>query len=215
MPHPLGADLLAKRLGEEFGAVVETCDTADAAIRSARRSAMLVFEEPHLVHERLVFVRRVLQASPGIILVVLEGEDSLGALPFLESGAAGFLQRGASTAELIEMIRAARIGHAILSPYLAGMLVRRVQDLAQLCIDQEIDVSRCVRLTDREREVAKLLSRQCTNEEISEALDIAMGTAKAHVHNILRKLDVESRNLAGIYWKVFTSEADSGQKTPT
>ncbi|HUP00785.1 MAG TPA: LuxR C-terminal-related transcriptional regulator [Gemmatimonadota bacterium] len=49
-----------------------------------------------------------------------------------------------------------------------------------------------------------------TNEDIAESLEIAMGTPKSHVHNILRKLDVDSRGLAGIYWRVYSEENGRG-----
>ena len=49
------------------------------------------------------------------------------------------------------------------------------------------------RLTAREREVAALLARECTDRQIAQALSIGVGTVGVHVHHLLRKLDLRSR----------------------
>lgn len=63
-------------------------------------------------------------------------------------------------------------------------------------------------LTPREREVADLLKRGCTNREIAEALVIAEGTASVHVSNLLRKLGVGSRTQAAAVLLADSGEAD-------
>lgn len=49
------------------------------------------------------------------------------------------------------------------------------------------------RLTNREHEVLRLLARQNSNKQIAKSLSISLHTVKNHVHNILEKLDVDSR----------------------
>ena len=55
------------------------------------------------------------------------------------------------------------------------------------------------RLTEREWEILRLIEQGMSNQEIANSLVIEMGTVKNHVHNILRKLDVQSRKHAVIF----------------
>jgi DNA-binding NarL/FixJ family response regulator len=82
----------------------------------------------------------------------------------------------------------------------------RLQHLAHLCVDQGVDVERCGLLTKRESEIAALLARRLDNASIARELGIAVGTVKTHVHKILDKLDVDTRTLAGVYWRVFVQK---------
>lgn len=56
-------------------------------------------------------------------------------------------------------------------------------------------------LSDRQREVLGMIASGKTNREIAEALDITLDGAKFHVSEILRKLDVDSREEAAAWWK--------------
>jgi two-component system, NarL family, nitrate/nitrite response regulator NarL len=70
-------------------------------------------------------------------------------------------------------------------------------------------------LTPREREVLSYLERGSSNQEIADALTIEVGTVKNHVHNILKKLNVDNRKRAGLLARqVMTDENIWHMETP-
>jgi DNA-binding NarL/FixJ family response regulator len=125
----------------------------------------------------------LLEAGAGVVATFEDGPDALG-----------------------ERISVALAGGIVLEPDEAAAVVARLQHLSHLCVDQGIDVDRCELLTKREREIAELLARRLDNASIARELGIAVGTVKTHVHKILDKLDVDTRTLAGVYWRVFVQK---------
>lgn len=139
-------------------------------------------------------------------LVAAIGNDLPMRLELLEAGARAVGSLTDDPRKFAERITAARNGQVLLDPAETAAVVNRLQHLAHLCVDQGVDVGRCARLTPREAEIASLLARKFDNGKIGRELGIAVGTVKTHVHKILEKLDVDSRGLAGIYWRVYTEK---------
>jgi DNA-binding NarL/FixJ family response regulator len=127
-------------------------------------------------------------------------------IELLEAGAQaiGSFRHGPET--FARRIAAAQNGEVLLDPDEVAALVGRLRHLSELCVDQGVDVGRCERLTAREAEIAAMLARKVDNASIARELGIAVGTVKTHVHKILEKLDVESRGLAGTYWRVYSEK---------
>lgn len=100
----------------------------------------------------------------------------------LRAGAIGYLMKTVTAHELAAAIRAAHGGKMTLSPEAAQALVR-VKTQAQ-------DINE---LTEREREVLKLMVDGMDNAEIAETLVVSLSTVKYHISNILSKLGVENR----------------------
>lgn len=207
MSNALEAKLFLQALEAEFDVVTFEA-VGDELMKAIPKCDLLLMRESDSPKNRLAFLRRALDANPDLKVVVIEASESMGPLVYLESGAAGFVEREASVNSLIDQIHSAEKGEIHLSGQAGGALLRRVQELAELLVDREVDLSRCRDLTDREREVARLLDRRHSNEEIAGELGIALGTAKSHVHNILGKLDVDSRALAGLYWRIYSQEQE-------
>jgi DNA-binding NarL/FixJ family response regulator len=147
-------------------------------------------------------IRRVRGRNPSSVIVGLTKEPAIR-LDLLEAGATTVIQPTDPPQAIARRLQEASTGRVTLEPEETAAALRRLQYLSQLCVDQEVDISRCESLTDRERDVASLLGKHRTNSEIAAELGIAIGTVKTHVHKILSKLDVERRALAGIYWKLF------------
>ncbi len=196
----------AQEIAALLGREIEFLPPDKAALADATRGDLLFVGDGIQPDRTLAYIRRLYRSSPGLLIVALPGNDDPGVVELLEAGAAVVILDGQPPREAADAIRAAEKGHAILEPETAGVLVLRIQELSKLCVDEGIDVSRCNRLTTREREVAGLLARRATNEQIAERLGIAVGTVKSHIHNILDKLDVDSRNLAGVYWRLYSGE---------
>jgi DNA-binding NarL/FixJ family response regulator len=109
-----------------------------------------------------------------------------------EAGVTGCFPSYGSVAELAATIIGTRHDEVVCSPRAATALFRRVAHLARKVSDQPEGLP----LTDRETEVLALIERGLSNKEIARQLYIEVATVKNHVHNILHKLQVTSREQA-------------------
>ena len=101
----------------------------------------------------------------------------------LQAGAIGYLFKNVSVDDLAAAIRAARVGQPTLAPEATKVLIQKIT--RPLTIGQD--------LTNREREVLRLLVDGLSNPEIAERLSLSRSTIKTHVSHILEKLGVDSR----------------------
>jgi DNA-binding NarL/FixJ family response regulator len=106
----------------------------------------------------------------------------------LRNGACGFLLKRSGPALLVEAVRAAVAGDMLISPQLT---VRLLRDLTAPTPAPRPGHE--VRLTERERQVARLVAEGRTNAEIGGALFLSAGTVKNHVAAVQRKLGVSNR----------------------
>ena len=109
---------------------------------------------------------------------------------------------------LLDNVRAAHQDEALISPTIAAALMNQVAELAQISTQYTLDPQVVADLTAREREVLSLIGDGLTNQEIAERLFIEVGTVKNHVHNILKKLDVNSREEAASYLSLLDDEVE-------
>jgi two-component system nitrate/nitrite response regulator NarL len=131
--------------------------------------------------------------SPRIPLVAIGiTESDAEVLACAEMGIAGYVTRESSIAELAAALHGAADGELFCSPRTAGILIRRV---AELAADRNHNSS-VASLTQREREVATLMCEALSNKEIASRLCIEVATVKNHVHNVLDKLNVHRRSEA-------------------
>lgn len=139
-------------------------------------------------------VRGLRRLAPRVKVVVMGLARSQHAiLQCVEAGVAGYVLKDSSLDELLRSIRAADRHEAVVAPPLAATLVSYVAELVGLNTTAEPESCGPQSLTRREREVLTLVQQGLTNQEIAESLVIELGTVKNHVHNILRKLNVNSR----------------------
>ncbi len=108
----------------------------------------------------------------------------------LRNGACGFLLKDAGSALLIEAVRAAARGDALVSPAVTLPLLRQLEDRR---LPSEDEAARAHPLTDRELDVARLVAVGRTNEEIRAELCLSLSTVKTHLTNIHSKLGVRNR----------------------
>jgi len=121
---------------------------------------------------------------PAIQIVALTSfqEDEL-VQSALRAGAVGYLMKNVTARELSAAIRAAAEGRMTLSSEAAQALVRANQQAHEFTET----------LTDREREVLRLMVEGLNNAEIAERLVVSLSTVKYHISNILGKLGVDNR----------------------
>jgi DNA-binding NarL/FixJ family response regulator len=114
----------------------------------------------------------------------------------LRAGAVGYLLKDAPSENLFAAIRAAARGESFLQP---SVTTRVIAEFARLSDQAPASSPSLVEpLSDREREILRLIAKGSSNREIADALFITEGTVKNHVTNILSKLDVRDRTQAAI-----------------
>ena len=124
----------------------------------------------------------------------------------LRAGAVGFVLKHAGPTLLIEAIRAAHAGDALLSPQIT---VRLLESLTATTARKAPALA--IPLSQREIEVARIIAKGRTNQEIAGELFISLGTVKSHLTSIQNKLDVRNRvEIAAWAWEneLVTPELD-------
>lgn len=130
-----------------------------------------------------------------IILTVYEDEPHI--FEAIKAGAMGYLLKDASIDELTEAIRRVYKGEALIQPVIASKLLKEFALLDKRKIkggDRFYSD-----LTEREKEILRLLALGGTNKEIAQKLSIAEKTVKNHISNIFSTLHVNNRTQAAIY----------------
>jgi DNA-binding NarL/FixJ family response regulator len=107
----------------------------------------------------------------------------------VRAGARGYITKTASIDDVAAAIRTVAAGEAVFSPRLAGFVLDAFSSVPVGQVDPEFDL-----LTDREREVLRLIARGYTYRETGEELYISIKTVETHVSNVLRKLQLSNRN---------------------
>jgi two-component system nitrate/nitrite response regulator NarL len=182
------AEILAR--DESIDVVGTAADPGDLFVRIAQSAPDVIVLDPALLRSPEAI--QGLGSRTGIKVVVLVSSDAEPAIvASAEAGAAGFVTRDDSLADLVATILSASRGELICSPRLAGTLLRRVSTLAA----ERSDHSE-LRLTIRELEVARLVDVGLSNKQIAARLGIELPTVKHHVHHILEKLGVDRRGAA-------------------
>jgi DNA-binding NarL/FixJ family response regulator len=140
-------------------------------------------------YEGLSLCTKLSRAHPGIGLLVLTtflDEDLV--VRAVHAGARGYVVKDVDTTELVRAIRAISAGESAFDSRSAAAVVRSMSGRAE----------HRQQLTDREIEVLRLLAAGLSNNKIGEQLYISATTAKFHVSNIMRKLEV-SRRAEAVY----------------
>ncbi len=129
-------------------------------------------------------------ATAVLILTAYDNDQYIVAL--LEAGAAGYLLKNVSGADLVNAIRAVHAGEAVLHPTIAQKVFSRLGSSGR----QPPTTALAAELSDREMEILKLAARGMSNQDIATQLYLSRRTVQAHLANIFRKMDVGSRTEA-------------------
>lgn len=140
----------------------------------------------HLVAEDLGHV---------VIVTTFDRDDYL--FDALRAGASGFLLKNAGPEQLLDAVRAAGRGHALLAPEVTRRVIGQMS--GERPAPDRTEPPGLAHLTGREREVLVLLGRGLSNGEIAAELVLGEATVKTHVSNVLAKLHLRDRVQAVIY----------------
>jgi len=132
--------------------------------------------------------RRLKRLLPQVQIIILSGyADDARVIGALRAGAITYVEKDSQPEQLLEAVRGAVQGKAIFEPTLMQRIIQ-----AQTMKSSDV-------LTEREREVLRLLAEGLTNAEIAVRLSVSEETVKTHVACILRKLGLAHRTQATIY----------------
>jgi DNA-binding NarL/FixJ family response regulator len=136
-------------------------------------------------------MRRVAARLPGTRFLALSvsdaAEDVIGTI---RAGARGYVTKTITGPELVDAIDRVATGDAVFSPRLAGFVLDAFAGSIEVAqVDEDLD-----RLTEREREVMRLIARGYAYKEVASALFISIKTVETHVSSVLRKLQLSSRH---------------------
>ena len=187
--HPLFREGVAHSLtGKSEIAVVGQASTGEEALQLCRDLLpdVILLDITMPGQGGLTTAANIAAACPVtkiVILTVSDHEDDL--LSAFKAGARGYLLKGISARDLVNVIRTVAAGEVYISPSLAaGMLAELTHSRTPDPLNE---------LTERERKILQLVAEGLTNREIGEQLHLAERTIKHHMTNILGKLHVRSR----------------------
>ncbi|MFD1658572.1 response regulator [Streptomyces caeni] len=178
--------------------VGEASDGAEAVRLAGEQHADVVLMDIRMPGTDGLAATRLISADPAlaqvrvVILTTFEVDDYV--VRSLRAGASGFLGKGAEPEELLNAIRLAAGGEALLSPAATKGLIARF--LAQSDSDDGRDPAHSDRLgtlTGREREVLIQVAGGHSNDEIAERLEVSPLTVKTHVNRAMAKLGARDR----------------------
>lgn len=204
----LTCDLMAAALNEEPDIQVvdfaRSAEEATAKLDSGPVDVVLVnINLPD--NDALRITRSAGRNNNGVkVLVTGLVQSKAAVLRCVEEGAAGYVLEEESLHDLVRKIRAVYANQFVVAPQMAGAMIARLAELKR-----QVTTIRTLAATDsyhepteltpREWEILGLIEQGMTNQQIADSLIIELGTVKNHVHNILRKLDVQSRKHAVIF----------------
>jgi DNA-binding NarL/FixJ family response regulator len=186
--HPDAVDVLG-----------EAADVDEAVAAVTRLRPDVVLLDVHLpggggaeVMRRLSLRRA--PATPGLgetrflaLSVSDAAEDVIGTI---RAGARGYVTKTITGPELVDAIDRVATGDAVFSPRLAGFVLDAFAGSIEVAqVDEDLD-----RLTEREREVMRLIARGYAYKEVASELFISIKTVETHVSSVLRKLQLSSRH---------------------
>ncbi len=112
-------------------------------------------------------------------------EDVIGTI---RGGARGYVTKSITGEDLVAAIKRVAEGDAVFSPRLAGFVLDAFAGGDAPSIEEDLD-----RLTQREREVLRLIARGYAYKEVAKELFISIKTVETHVSAVLRKLQLSNR----------------------
>jgi DNA-binding NarL/FixJ family response regulator len=176
-----------------------TCDIVGEAADVDAAVAVIAATEPDVVLLDVHLpggggtevLRRVTTRQPGVTFLALSVSDAAeDVIAVIRGGARGYVTKNITGDDLVAALRRVHEGDAVFSPRLAGFVLDAFAGQIEVAqVDEDLD-----RLTEREREVMRLIARGYAYKEVATALFISVKTVETHVSSVLRKLQLSSRH---------------------
>jgi DNA-binding NarL/FixJ family response regulator len=175
---------------QDIEVVAEASNGLEAVDKVARFHPGVILMDIRMPElDGLEATRRILAADSAariLILTTFDLDDYV--YEALRSGASGFVLKDDSPEQLIGAIRTVAAGDALLSPTITKRVIQKFARMPRPAPPKELDD-----LSEREREVFRLIAGGLSNGEIARELYISETTVKTHVTHILQKLNLRDR----------------------
>jgi DNA-binding NarL/FixJ family response regulator len=175
---------------EDMEVVAEASNGIEAVDKAARFNADIILMDIRMPQlDGLQATRRILAADKAARILILTTFD-LDEYVFeaLRAGASGFVLKDDSPEQLIAAIRTVAAGDALLSPAITKRVIQKFARTPTPAPPKELE-----ELSERERDVFRLMTHGLSNAEIGKQLYISETTVKTHVTHILQKLNLRDR----------------------
>jgi DNA-binding NarL/FixJ family response regulator len=175
---------------EDIEVVAEASNGLEAVDKAARFNPGIILMDIRMPElDGLEASRRILATDPDARILVLTTFD-LDEYVFeaLRAGASGFVLKDDSPEQLLAAIRTVAAGDALLSPTITRRVIQAFTRVPTPAPPKELE-----ELSERERDVFRLMARGMSNAEIGQELYISETTVKTHVTHILQKLNLRDR----------------------
>jgi len=140
----------------------------------------------------LEIVENLKKEFPGIKIIGMGlAPSQADIMEFVQAGADGFILKDATLEDVANTIRSVSAGRIVLPSSMTTSLFFQIAEHALL--KGKRNLRGATRMTQREKEIIALISDGMSNKQIASNLNIATFTVKSHVHNILEKLELQSR----------------------
>lgn len=172
--------------------VIAEAEEGGEAVEKARtyRPDIVLMDIAMKGMDGLTATRRLRQEVPEakVLILTMHGGDEYF-FRALQAGALGYLLKEAAPADVISAIRSVHRGEVFLYPSVAKRLV---EDYLRRAMAGE-ELTSYTKLTEREKEILRLIAQGLTNREIAEHLYLSINTVQSHRTHIMDKLNLQSR----------------------
>lgn len=135
-------------------------------------------------------VIRSSRSADTVFLALSVSDAAEDVISVIRAGARGYVTKNISGPDLVEAITRVSTGDAVFSPRLAGFVLDAFAPSMEVATaDEDLD-----RLSERERDVMRLIARGYSYKEVGKELFISVKTVETHMSNVLRKLQLSSRH---------------------
>jgi DNA-binding NarL/FixJ family response regulator len=174
----------------EVDVVAEATDVPEAVAAIRQHQPMVVLLDVHLPGGGGVEVMRQAPSPQARYLALSVSDAAEDVIGTIRGGARGYVTKTITGPELVDAIARVADGDAVFSPRLAGFVLDAFAGSIDVAaVDEDLD-----RLTEREREVMRLIARGYAYKEVARELFISVKTVETHMSSTLRKLQLSSRH---------------------
>ncbi|GAB3655522.1 response regulator transcription factor [Nocardioides korecus] len=196
--HAMFRTGVRSEIGTAVDVVAEAADVDGAVAAVLQHRPEVVLLDVHLpggggaeVMRRCAAAPSAQDASPTRFLALSVSDAAEDVIGTIRAGARGYVTKTITGPELVAAVERVASGDAVFSPRLAGFVLDAFTGTGggAVQVDEDLD-----RLTEREREVMRLIARGYSYKEVGAELFISIKTVETHMSSVLRKLQLSSRH---------------------